>query len=180
MEIEFRELLNRLKDAPLKIKRDAIRNAMNRAVQQGRTAASRAIRADYAYKASTVNASFKVHLANNTNGSAALQSKGRRVRLIDMGARQTAKGVSVRVSKRRKLIRGAFIATMKSGHRGVFIRLTKKSLPIKEMYTIGVPEAFRAKPVMNATTEKMEQSFYKRLEHETNRLMGDRGSKDAS
>lgn len=180
MQVALPELIKLMEQAPLRIKRDAVRNAMNRAVTQGRTAGRRAIMANYSYKATAINKTFKIYRATNSNSGAALQSKGRRTPLILMGARQTAKGVSVRVGKTRKLIKSAFIATMKSGHKGVFIRTTKRSKPIKELWTIGIPEAFGAKPVINATTEKMEQSFYKRLEYEFNRLMGVKGGTDGS
>ena len=58
-------------------------------------------------------------------------------------------GVSVRIKKGQpaEILSQAFIATMPSGHTGVFERKEEgggrvKRLPIKEMKTIGIPEMF--------------------------------------
>lgn len=53
-------------------------------------------------------------------------------------------GVWVEINKgRRVLMRGAFIAQMKSGHKGVFRRLRGgKRLPIREAFTTQVSDAF--------------------------------------
>jgi len=50
------------------------------------------------------------------------------------GTRQTKRGVSYRISRTvgRKTIEHGFIATMSSGHRGVFARGQPSRLPIKE------------------------------------------------
>jgi hypothetical protein len=75
--------------------------------------------------------------------------------------RQTKKGTSVEINKgARKVIAHAFIATMKSGHTGVFMRTGtafrqpmqhgkgharyrgQKRQPIKELFTTRVSEAF--------------------------------------
>jgi hypothetical protein len=58
--------------------------------------------------------------------------------------RQTKQGVSVEINRgQRKLIRGAFVATMKSGHTGVFYRTGRERLPIDEAYTTRVSDAFK-------------------------------------
>jgi len=51
--------------------------------------------------------------------------------LYKLGATQTAKGVRVRL---RGSYRHAFIATMSSGHRGVFLRQGSESTPIRELF----------------------------------------------
>jgi hypothetical protein len=51
--------------------------------------------------------------------------------LYKLGATQTAKGVNVRL---RGSYRHAFLATMSSGHRGVFLRQGMKSTPIRELF----------------------------------------------
>lgn len=52
-----------------------------------------------------------------------LVAKAKPIPLIAFGARQTRTGVSVEVTKgKRSIIRHAFIATMASGHKGVFMR----------------------------------------------------------
>jgi hypothetical protein len=51
-----------------------------------------------------------------------LRATGAQVTLINYGATQTKRGVSVCVKNGRKLLRHAFIATMPNGHKGVFER----------------------------------------------------------
>jgi len=50
------------------------------------------------------------------------------------GTRQTKKGVTFKSARTqaRELIEGGFFATMKSGHRGVFVRSGPDRLPIQE------------------------------------------------
>lgn len=73
------------------------------------------------------------------------------LRQIGKGGRQPKRkggprrgGVTVEINKgSRKFIPGAFIATMKSGHTGVFRRERRKlRLPIDELFTTTVADAF--------------------------------------
>lgn len=59
-----------------------------------------------------------------------------------------------------KSIDGAFIARLKSGHIGVFIRAGKSSLPIKQLYGPSVPQMFGEKSIV----EYMEKEAKKILE----------------
>lgn len=64
----------------------------------------------------------------------ALLVSGGPVPLVAYPARQTRKGVSVEVNRgKRTLVAHAFLATMKSGHEGVFRREGKARLPIREL-----------------------------------------------
>lgn len=58
--------------------------------------------------------------------------------------RQGKKGVYVTINKgNRRLIRGAFVARMRSGHVGVFARAGKGRLPINEMFTSRLTDLFK-------------------------------------
>jgi len=49
--------------------------------------------------------------------------------------RQTKKGVSVAVNRaKRSVVKGGFVATMRSGHKGIFRRRGAGRLPISELY----------------------------------------------
>lgn len=151
-------------------KKAAVR-ALNRAADMSKTEAKREMTKKYSFKSSEVGNTLTVYKATPARVEATVRSKGRRTPLLKMMARQTKKGVTVKIGKTRKLIPSAFIATMKSGHRGVFIRLTKKNLPIKELYTISIPEGFGSQDVMDAVKLKMGDAFYKRFEHELRRML---------
>ena len=69
---------------------------------------------------------------------------GKEIPLSKYPARQTKRGVSILVNKgKRKLVPKAFVATMKSGHTGVFLREGKARLPIKHALSSRVSDVFR-------------------------------------
>jgi hypothetical protein len=81
--------------------------------------------------------------------------------------RQTRKGISVAINTgARSFIRSAFVATMRSGHRGVFLRDGKGRLPIKEAFTTRVSDVFRDEgfiPAVHAKAAKTFASSFARL-----------------
>lgn len=63
-----------------------------------------------------------------------LAVSGEPVPLVAYPHRQTRQGVRVEVNRgKQSLVKGAFVATMKSGHEGVFKRQSKARLPIAEL-----------------------------------------------
>lgn len=88
-----------------------------------RAAAGREVRAaGYNFAASAIRKSFTHRPAHPNKLTTELYPSGRAVPLIAFNARQTKKGVRVRIRGASKLYAHSFIATMKSGHRGVFLR----------------------------------------------------------
>jgi hypothetical protein len=99
--------------------------------------------------------------------------------------RQTRAGVKFKVNKSRwSLFAGAFIADVKSGHRGVFVRAksgtrrkryrtkggerNNKELPIKEQSTSGLASAFRSlgarDNVLEAGAKEFEKTFLRNVQ----------------
>jgi hypothetical protein len=69
------------------------------------------------------NRNVSLHKASYADLEARIDISGRRIPLADFGARQTRAGVSYAIRKgQRVTIAHAFLATMPSGHQGVFIR----------------------------------------------------------
>lgn len=164
------------------LKRNAIAAALNRVADMARTAASREIREVYRIKARDVSSAIKVYRASgrSTSLEARVVAKGRHsLPLVDFAARQTKKGVTVSIKKRggRKLFPGAFIATMKSGHTGVFTRGNKGRLPIKERFTIGVPYQFAARQTISAMFRIVKEKFPERLRHELEQAVARRNAR---
>lgn len=160
----------------------AMASALNKMADQVKVAASREVRdAGYNLKAATVKKSIKVRRASPGNLRASVVARGRPIPLIQYGARQTARGVTVNVLNGRKLIKGAFIATMRSGHKGVFVRdpsgkhekvgQGKKAswhqLPIDEKFGPSVPDGMANERVSKALMRLTEEQFVKVLEHES-------------
>mgnify|MGYP001259438429 CR=1 FL=1 len=89
---------------------------------------------------------------------------------------QTKRGVSVRINKRgsTKRIRGAFVANMASGHRGVFVRKGKARLPIKELWTSRLSDTMQDRGVIPAVQgkamKKFQSAFERGLKREIEKL----------
>lgn len=115
-----KKMLGDCKTAPEKV----ISRALNKTMTGIKTDASTEIRAILNAKKADVDDTFRVTSASVAAMSCKFVSTGKPLPLMTFGARNTKKGVSVQVKKTsaRKVISGAFIATMKSGHKGVFWR----------------------------------------------------------
>lgn len=158
----------------------ARRRTLNKLAQYAKSEAVRSIRSRWRFKAATIRKSISIKRANYKALEAEVRAIGQNSPIIDFAARQTRKGVTVGVSKgKRKLIKGAFVATMKSGHKGVFKRSAKATrrtkgrpttsspnLPIEEVYTIGVPQAFASIAVSNALRKTVADRLRNTYEHE--------------
>jgi hypothetical protein len=131
----------------------AARSAVNAITAQAKTKSSKEIRSVYNIKAKDVNKTLSVVKAKGLSSApeGKVISKGyKALSLGKFSPTQRKAGVSVKIKKKDKkgLVKGAFKATMPSGHKGVFVRKTNKSLPIEDKFAIGVPVMFKAKAVM--------------------------------
>ncbi len=171
----------------------AVERVCMRAINDGlagmKTDASAEIRSVITLKKSTVDATFKTVKASVTSLSGVFASTGKPVPLIEYGARQTTKGVSVQVKRNnpRSVVVGTFIATMKSGHKGVFWRVwhertrkpvnkrlpygklpVKYRLPIEQKYGPRVPDILENEPVMASVMKKADDRMHKNIDRELN------------
>lgn len=98
--------------------------AANKTATWTRTRVVRGVSSEVAAKQKDVREKIVINRASYADTTATVKVTGKRMPLIDFNATQTKAGVRYRLSKKggRQLIRGAFIATMKSGHRGVYAR----------------------------------------------------------
>lgn len=152
-------------------------SALNRTGTTVRAAASREIRNEYKLSAASVREQLKVIRASRSNLEVRVRATGRRIGLIDFNARQTRQGVTVQIKTGggRKLIRSAFLATMKSGHLGVFSRGRyaggkfvpgRSRLPITELTSLSLPKAFSNQKVMKQLVTLATETFIKNFQHE--------------
>ncbi len=155
----------------------AASRALNRTAARVRTYGARAIRdAGYGIKVSDIKRQIKVIKASPSILAATVVASGRSIPLIQYAARQTSDGVSVNVKNGRRTVRHAFLQTMHSGHRGVFIRRdahtttkgvsrrrigqrTRHGLPIDELYGPGIPAAFANEAVQHQLVEQTTTFF---------------------
>ena len=166
----------------------AVPRALNRTVEQARTAMSREIRAEFNMSATDVNQMLKVRRASNKSGpfylNAELSSPSRRGRSLNL-IRFTEKFISLAQQRRRTkgaggkralelqfkikkrgpkvMIKGAFI-----GNKGrtVFIREGDSRLPIKALQTIDVPQMFNTKRINAKVRAHIDLVYPKNLANE--------------
>lgn len=176
LDKEFRKPLGR-----------AVRKAMSTAARDMRAAATKQVRRRKRLKAKAVRAALKARLAKGRSMArmeAALLVSGKHARVVDYPHRQTKRGISVEVNRgKRTLLQGAFIATMKSGHRGVFSRAKAtgrqgvenprgrytgsrrvRRLPIEERMASRVIDAINHQGEIPAIQQRGQESFQRTLD----------------
>lgn len=127
-----------LETGPLKgaLKR-ALRKAGATALRDMRSEATKRIRARKAIRPRYIARALSLRRIGGdvSDMEWALDVSGEPVPLVAYPMRQTKKGVTVEVNRgKRTLVKGSFVATMASGHKGVFQRRGKARLPIRELF----------------------------------------------
>lgn len=141
----------------------ALRKAGRDAARDMRSTASKRIRQRKRLKVKEVRAALVVRTAKGRviDGMEwAIDVRGKPVPLSKYPHRQTKKGVSVTVNRgKRTLIKSAFVATMRSGHKGVFIRRGARRLPIDELFGSRPVDALLHEGEADAVLERGQASF---------------------
>jgi hypothetical protein len=160
--------------------------AINRTLQSVQTQSVRSIAADLGVIQRVVRETMRIYRATTTSLRGSLQATGKRIALIDFRAkgkepsRGRGGGVTYRMQGQAKTVKGAFIATMRSGHRGVFFRkgtsgkksvgAWSRNLPIVELKGPSVPHVFR-KHITSALRTYAGTELQKNLNHEVAYLL---------
>lgn len=154
----------------------AVSRSMNRAATAGRFAAVSTIRQEYTIKASTVRRNFTIHKATRSDLEALVTSKGPRIPLVNYKTRpktdttgNARKPVRVAVKARGGLkpLGKSFV------YRGKILqRLDTSSLPVQEVYGPAIPVLSGNNEVVDNVEKTMQETFLKRLDHETGYLLG--------
>ena len=148
----------------------AIARALNRAITSARVVMRRAMATDLGLKQGAVDKQFFVLNARPDKLKASLEVRGKRIPLIEFGARGPepsrgkGRGVTARLPGGKGRYPHAFIATMRSGHRGVFQRVRGTRLPIVELRGPSLPRVFRK--YQAAGLQRGEEALRTNLEHE--------------
>lgn len=177
------------------IEEKATIRALNRAGDQSVTAISREIRKVYNIGAAFARRQVRtVNRANRGRLYFTIRIFSKRIPLAEFRPRQTKQGVSVMVKRgSRKLIPHAFLATMPSGHVGVFARIVGKErpdprfrfgpgsgrarrkwgdpdIPIGELTTLSIPRMFLEHTVHAAVRRVATDSFNRNFTQQVNYL----------
>lgn len=160
--------------------------ALNRLRDQAQVAGLRKVSEVYGIGPRTTEKYVSIDLASPDTLEASINAKGAGFPLYALQPRQTRAGVSVRIKGRRVTVPHAFIATMKSGHIGVFARgayggrgrdirasgtfgrftFGKRRLPINELYSFGPAEAMSNPDVVAAMEDRVDEQAAKVIESE--------------
>lgn len=159
----------------------AMVRALNRGINSGRTVMVLRISKDAGLKSKDVRDALKVTPATMTRPVARLATSMKRIPLVKFGARGPepsrgrGRGVSYRLQGSRGRIPNAFLATMKSGHRGVFVRVAKGRLPVREAFgpSLGRIFAKYRNEALGVAVEFFDRNFAHELKYRSQRAGAD-------
>jgi hypothetical protein len=128
--------------------------ALNKVAVTARAAAVRSIARETGLKQKEIRERLAIRRATRYEFSVEISAKPWAPNLIRFEAKQTPAGVSAKPWKQRKVYKGTFIANQ---GRTVFVRTSKRRLPIKAVYGPSVPREFmrdRSRQVLAATVKE--------------------------
>jgi len=146
----------------------ALKKAGGDALRTMRTEATRYVRGRKQIKAREIRKALSLRFPTVSEISGlewTMYVKSIPIPMVEYPHRQVRKGVSVGINRgsSRKLVKSAFVATMKSGHQGIFLRRGKARLPIDELFSSKVRDAFNDNEMVPwlfaATQQKFSESF---------------------
>ena len=155
----------------------ATARALTRSMQTARAHATREVAAELGTSQAPIRERLILERARGDRLEVSLRFTGKRLRLTDLGARQTRAGVSYRTRGGRAIAPGAFLATMRSGHTGAFKRKSQTrsragkprsspELPIVELYGASVPFVATKRQILESTLKAAVAAFEKNQAHE--------------
>lgn len=146
----------------------AIARALNRAAGSARTQLARDVSRDMRIRVGDVRDKVNIVEATRDRPTATIYASAKRLPLIAFGARGPypsrgkGKGVTAKLPGGR--YPRAFIAIMRSGHRGVFERRSKGRLPIKELFGPSIAKV--AETYVPAAADRGREQLLKNLQSE--------------
>ena len=165
----------------------AVVRALNKTLTSVATVAVRGLSREAGLTQKVIRSAVALTRAAEGRPQAIMQVTGRRIPLIAFGARgpEPSRGRGPGVTARvpgggTALYRSAFIATMRSGHRGVFKRAPgARRLPIREQFGPSLKEIFLRANLYAACVARAEEALPPNLRHEVEFLLGQRSERAA-
>jgi len=163
----------------------AIMRALNHAAYKARKEAVEAVCANYAVKPAEVRRTMVIKRATPNNLLCEIISEGSPRPLIKFNVNPKKPPVQSgkRISQRKKIVAGvkfgvqkalpfAFIAKLDNGHIGVFSRKGGKSLPIKQRYSLSIPQAFGNDSIREFLLGQAIMNFSVELDRQIDLILG--------
>lgn len=175
VKVDIDPLLGSLKRLGVHLAEKAITRSLNRSIRGVNTDAIRAVRSELTLKAKDIRRDMRIRRAVPRTLEAALVVEVKGTGLIKFKARDTTRGVTVKVKKRggRKRLPGAFIARAKtSGSRQVFTRERGAGrTPIKKLFSTAVGQYLDDDDVLDPIGRGAFRRFEKELSAQVDFLL---------
>ena len=155
----------------------ALGKTVRRMGQRFRSTATKEVRKTYNIKSKDLKSNMRTVTKTTKEGTEwRFYVRSPQINVVKFGARQTKKGVSVKIRKDRgrKVIKGAFIA---NGHfadqeyQRVFIRSTKSRLPIEAKFSLSVTQMFN-KDVLDKAKKEVDENYANEFKHHLEYYLG--------
>jgi len=144
--------------------------ALNKVVKVAEKTAAKGLADDIGIVQKESRKHLRINRARWTELQASIVATGRRLPLMALKAKQVKKGVTYRKQGGgRGRVQSAFIATMRSGHKGVFKRQGKQRRPIQELFGPSIPHVFVKDKISRALLTTTRARWPKLFQHEINR-----------
>ena len=169
VRLDLREVEAMASDVQRKRIPIAASRAINKTLGNVKTEASKRIKEERALSSKVIKDALNVYKATRSRLYGAVVASGRPIPLRDYQARQTRKGVTVKVSPGgRKLVvqsgNKAFQVERYGQH--VYVRTGNRRLPIKKLYGPSIPATFLNKHVIDALDAVAGDNWPKRFAEE--------------
>ena len=156
--------------------------AINRGLSHTKTQAFKQVKKVYAVKQSALNeaTTTKVQKASTGNLAGYVSFSGVKIPLykFQVTPKEPRKGQKVRAAVMKgggATFDSAFIAKMRSGHIGVFERVTSRRLPIEEKMGLSAAQMVKNEVIMDQLTKEAQERVDERLKHEIDRILNGYG-----
>lgn len=156
--------------------------AINRGLSHTKTQAFKQVKTVYAVKQSALNeaTTTRVQKASTGNLAGYVSFSGVKIPLykFQVTPKEPRKGQKVRAGVMKgggATFDSAFIAKMKSGHIGIFERITSRRLPIEEKMGLSAAQMVKNEVIIDQLTKEAQEKVDERLKHEIDRILNGYG-----
>ena len=150
-------------------------SATTKTARQGANAAKKAVRDNYTIPASELNKATKIVGAKSNAPEARIIITGAKLAMSKYRAlKNKIKGATAMIIKGKRVVipgdvdagNKSFVATMKSGNKGIFYRTTNKRLPITHRVGPSAPDLMRGRRPIQALKEYAKANYERLLKSE--------------
>lgn len=183
MTVDLEPQLRKLKQLQAKVIDQVAVRTVNKLADMGRAEMTRAIRGEFNIPASKVREKLFVGKVRRGTGKTLIEAElfsrdksGRRraINLINFAARETRKGLTVKIKRDGGRVIAAGRGFIGNKGRTAFTRVGDKRLPIRPLQTIDVPQMFNTRRVSQRVTKylsaKQREVFERELAYAISQL----------